>query len=66
MTQARTWHVKENDLPRRDYNASLESFDMTLTSPFDDETNGLIALIEILISHDASALRVVNKSLKGE
>ena len=26
----------------------------------------MIALIEILISHDASALRVVNESLKGE
>ena len=39
-------HVKENGLPRSDYNASLESFDMTLAAPFADETNGVIALIE--------------------
>jgi hypothetical protein len=39
-------HVKDNGLPRSDYNASLESFDMSLTSPFNDEANGVIALIE--------------------
>lgn len=39
-------HVKENGLPRSDYNASLESFDESLTSPFGDEVNGVIALIE--------------------
>ncbi|MCS0583193.1 DUF695 domain-containing protein [Massilia pinisoli] len=39
-------HVKENGLPRSDYNASLESFDESLTSPFCDEVNGVIALIE--------------------
>ena len=39
-------HVKENGLPRGDYNASLESFDMSLTAPFEDDANGVIALIE--------------------
>jgi hypothetical protein len=38
--------VKENGLPESDYNRSLESLDMCLTSPFDDEVKGLIALVE--------------------
>jgi hypothetical protein len=39
-------HVKPNGLPESDYNDSLISLDTALTSPFRDETNGLIALIE--------------------
>ncbi|GGC61570.1 DUF695 domain-containing protein [Undibacterium terreum] len=38
--------VKENGLPEHDYNDSLESLDVSLTAAFEDETVGLIALIE--------------------
>jgi len=39
-------YVKANGLPESDYNDSLEQLDVSLTSPFRDEKNGLIALIE--------------------
>jgi hypothetical protein len=39
-------HVKSNGLPESAYNASLESMSMSLTAPFEDETAGLIAVIE--------------------
>ena len=39
-------HVKANGLPESDYNDSLISLDTALTSPFRDEANGLIALVE--------------------
>lgn len=38
--------VTENGLPEPDYNDSIEPLDAALTDPFEDETNGLIALIE--------------------
>ncbi len=39
-------HVKENGLPEHDYNESIESLDVSLTAAFEDESLGLIALIE--------------------
>lgn len=39
-------HVKENGLPEHEYNESLESLDVSLTGAFEDESVGLIALIE--------------------
>ena len=39
-------HVRENGLPDGDYNDSLIMLSSCVTSPFDDETRGLIAVIE--------------------
>ncbi len=38
--------VRDNGLPERVYNESLESLDLSLTDPFNDESIGLVALIE--------------------
>ena len=38
--------VRENGLPEARYNDALASLDAWLTAPFDDETNGIVALIE--------------------
>lgn len=38
--------VMENGIPDPDYNRSLEPLGMTLTEAFEDESEGLIALIE--------------------
>ena len=39
-------HVKKNGLPESKYNKSLEFLDASLVSPFRDESQGLIAVIE--------------------
>lgn len=39
-------HVRDNGLPEGDYNDSLITLSSCVTAPFDDETRGLIAVIE--------------------
>ena len=38
--------VDDNGIPLAGYNDSLESFDMAITDPFNDEQLGLVGLIE--------------------
>lgn len=38
--------VKSNGLPESDYNLSLEALDCALLEPFDDESSGLVAVVE--------------------
>jgi hypothetical protein len=38
--------VEDNGLPEADYNDSLAPLDSALTSPFRDETDGFVALVE--------------------